>query len=608
MKERHSYNEKSKSISSLKRRNQKRTGSPCKGDEDPEEEMGMGHHEKNFIKPLSPRRKSFGSIDKTLKSTHRSPNHTEFHTMPHLDSKNLTSILPIRSNPHSHSNSNRNSSSLNINVVPFGDIPFPIEREIPIEKYTHPMLTGISNDYRIEKLTEAAIKELKTDDIEDYYASVFSVQAHYDYIGVPEDSDDHFVISVLEKPVNGSDPPLFDCLRIDKNGTSRFYVSVIMEGKPLVDHILDSLLESTNAKHIYHVENTSFSQDLLELEQKHPQSQSQFQIGVICGVSGQNNPLEMLNTPSENIDDRFWDFMNLMGKSIDLTTHKGFRGDFGISSSAKTFYHSWSGNHKNYEVLYHVAPLLDDESKRRLIGNDIGIIFFLPSGNLDISLLNQLGSMNQIFAVVQPTNDAKYSVAFACNSHMKAFGPDIPLYSISGRLAKLILLTKFLNGIIITKFSHPLNRLYSTPRGHTLENIISKYSEKQQKTQRKQKSLSIEEEIESESGGWIKVTVSKISKKIPGGHEEKEKMSIKKEAALKITDTSIIIVELKTKQKIYQWDLMDIQGCEFSPTDKKIFVLEVAREKISLFTPKASQLLLQITELVAKFRENMNPT
>lgn len=58
-------------------------------------------------------------------------------------------------------------------------------------------------------------------------------------------------------------------------------------------------------------------------------------------------------------------------------------------------------------VIYHVAPLLNAEGHRRLIGNDIAVIFFMEenSGKFDPSFMDQLGQVPQVFAVVQPQGD-----------------------------------------------------------------------------------------------------------------------------------------------------------------------------------------------------------
>src|SRR3546814_2793875 len=110
--------------------------------------------------------------------------------------------------------------------------------------------------------------------------------------------------------------------------------------------------------------------------------------------------------------------MRLMGHEIDLTDWHGYRGDMGLEG--KTYFDSWHSKNisgicslsltplhifhhrcsistadsysvtaspslsiitglSTISVIYHVAPMLHSEGHRRLIGNDVGVIFFLAS-------------------------------------------------------------------------------------------------------------------------------------------------------------------------------------------------------------------------------------
>lgn len=60
-------------------------------------------------------------------------------------------------------------------------------------------------------------------------------------------------------------------------------------------------------------------------------------------------------------------------------------------------------------MVYHVAPLLNAEEKRRLIGNDIAVMFFLDepdtSVKFPLSGLDTFGEVPQVFAVIQPCGE-----------------------------------------------------------------------------------------------------------------------------------------------------------------------------------------------------------
>jgi hypothetical protein len=63
----------------------------------------------------------------------------------------------------------------------------------------------------------------------------------------------------------------------------------------------------------------------------------------------------------------------------------------------------------NLLVCYHIAPILNSEEKRRLIGNDIAMIFYYDapsSSQFDLFGIDTFGEVPQVFAVVQP-NDAQ---------------------------------------------------------------------------------------------------------------------------------------------------------------------------------------------------------
>lgn len=95
---------------------------------------------------------------------------------------------------------------------------------------------------------------------------------------------------------------------------------------------------------------------------------------------------------------------------------KGYRGDMG--GSGETFFEHWKDeidgifrpssttSSLSYLVMYHLSPLLNSEGHRRLIGNDIGVIFFVEEdAQFSPAFLNELGTVPQVYALIQPVKD-----------------------------------------------------------------------------------------------------------------------------------------------------------------------------------------------------------
>jgi len=187
-------------------------------------------------------------------------------------------------------------------------------------------------------------------------------------------------------------------------------------------------------------------------------------IGIIYCKNGQIYPQDMLL--NRELTTQFKNFLSLMGKIIEVDDP---RNDVG---SGETYYTFWN----ELDVIYHVAPMMDSEAQRRLIGNDFVILFFIESGSFNPSYLSQLGTVQQIYGVIRPTNDGnKYQAAFLNTRNIKEYSPHLPNIPIDNTEIQNILLTKCYNGISMTYTCSPMNRLFYTPRGVTLEELIYDY-------------------------------------------------------------------------------------------------------------------------------------
>lgn len=65
-------------------------------------------------------------------------------------------------------------------------------------------------------------------------------------------------------------------------------------------------------------------------------------------------------------------------------------------------------------MIYHVATEMNAEGHRRLIGNDVALVFFLDAdvSAFDASYLTDLGAVPQIYLFVQPVYNGPHSLLF----------------------------------------------------------------------------------------------------------------------------------------------------------------------------------------------------
>lgn len=76
-------------------------------------------------------------------------------------------------------------------------------------------------------------------------------------------------------------------------------------------------------------------------------------------------------------------------------------------------------------VMWHVSTMMNSEGHRRLIGNDIGAIFFQEETPFEVATIDKLGTVPQVFFVVQPSGN-KYKLASLRRVNVKHYGPDLP--------------------------------------------------------------------------------------------------------------------------------------------------------------------------------------
>lgn len=88
-------------------------------------------------------------------------------------------------------------------------------------------------------------------------------------------------------------------------------------------------------------------------------------MGVLYVRPGQTSPTEWFQNGinGDCLHPDFWNFMNTLGDTIDLSEWSGYRGDMGAEGS--TYYTKWDNQ---IDCIFHVSSLMNAEGHRRLIG------------------------------------------------------------------------------------------------------------------------------------------------------------------------------------------------------------------------------------------------
>jgi len=328
---------------------------------------------------------------------------------------------------------------------------------------------------KIDEVQKGAENNLLCDAYSNIFRNEFMNTKYFTYVGWEGEGDaDPFVINVSLSSTKGE----HRALKTNKRGYKEFTVPDGRKDRGLEERIAATLIKMEKPHSLYPLQDQRFIADFIIFEHLYSQEFKQFKIGVVYCKSGQTDPHQMLlnGINGDNISTSFWAFMHLMGSEIDLSTWKGYRGDMG--NKGQSFFESWN----NHEVMFHVAPMLDSEGHRRLIGNDLAIIFFLEEGGqFDLTSILALGQMPVIFVVVQPEGGS-YKVAFISAASLKATKPLTPATALDGMIMKDTVLTKIYNGIAMTQYCPPTSRLFFRPRGDWLKDLVKRFPERKSST------------------------------------------------------------------------------------------------------------------------------
>jgi hypothetical protein len=215
-----------------------------------------------------------------------------------------------------------------------------------------------------------------------------------------------------------------------------------------------------------------FSLELLGLEASHAANASAFRMGVVyCGEDQQGEEVCFANT--NVVSERFWSFLDLMGERVRINSFSGFSGGFedvATEPDKQSYYVSWL----NLEIMYHVAPLLNPEEQRRLLGNDLVLIYFHESDH-PFDAYEFRGHVTSIAIVVKPLPNDKYVVGCFARRRVKEFGPSVGVEVAASDL-KNYLLTKAVNAIVAAQKSPPFAQMIAKLFVSDIEKILEKHN------------------------------------------------------------------------------------------------------------------------------------
>ena len=250
-----------------------------------------------------------------------------------------------------------------------------------------------------------------------------------------------------------------------------------LSGKTLRDkffsYVKDIWCQGVDWYQIPDEKNKMFQLELLGLEVSHAANANAFRLGVVHWSELEGG--EEKNFKTRVVSQNFQTFLDLIGETVQINSFSGYAGGFediaSVASEDKTsYYTSWM----NLEIMYHVAPLLNADEQRRLLGNDLVLIIFNESPSNVFPPYAFRGNVNSIGIVVRQISAELYTVGCFCRSKVKEFGPRGGIEVPASELRNF-LLTKAINGILSAQKSPPFAQMISRLFSEDIEQILDKH-------------------------------------------------------------------------------------------------------------------------------------
>ena len=298
-----------------------------------------------------------------------------------------------------------------------------------------------------------------------YYANFFINEPHWVWICTID--NDYCIICVLKKSEyifeNSDKKYIHTAILIDKYGQKLFNIAI---SKPYKSSIEDIMINN----YTYNIKNHLFKKLIPTIEQNYSNYVKNMCVGVILVKQHQNTRNEWLNNTSTK---NFLEFVNLLGKKVDLNNWNGYNGNMGGNNL--TIYNHWKGT---VPIIYHIAPFLSKEEIRQLIGNDLLIILYIDSDDnyndifLDLSNLDKLGKFPQCFAIIYKKND-NYILRLITKPYIPNKLPYNFIKELSFSQVEEVMLNKFYSVMNHLHKYNNFSKMYTIPRQTYINELIN---------------------------------------------------------------------------------------------------------------------------------------
>uniref|UniRef100_A0A3B3BX74 RAP1 GTPase activating protein n=1 Tax=Oryzias melastigma TaxID=30732 RepID=A0A3B3BX74_ORYME len=205
-----------------------------------------------------------------------------------------------------------------------------------------------------------------------------------------------------------------------------------------------------------------------------------FKFGVIYQKFGQTSEEELFGNMEESSS--FVEFLEFLGKKIELHDFKGFRGGLDVAHG-QTGTESVYTNFHNKEIMFHVStklPYTEGDSqqlqRKRHIGNDIVAIVFQEENTPFVPDMIQSNFLHA-YVVVQVenacTDNVTYKVSVTARDDVPFFGPALPDPAIfkKGPEFREFLFTKLINAEYACYKAEKFAKLEERTRSALLETL-----------------------------------------------------------------------------------------------------------------------------------------
>lgn len=280
-----------------------------------------------------------------------------------------------------------------------------------------------------------------------YYREHFHEKPHANFIG--GDANNPLIVSISLTPVNGK------CKTIVRTKKDDYYRSITASHskKRLLKTLTKELPTLLNGVKLKHIPDDSLCTKLLHMEDR--MLVKAYKFGVIYAKEGQTHEDEMFG--NETWSPYFDEFLALLGEKVELKGYTRYRGGLDVENNT-TGTHAIVTRFKDYDIIYHVAPLLPQTQdkqqveRKRHIGNDVVSIVF-QDGPTVLNPSAVVTKFTHVFVVVQrlvknnPAEPTRYRLGISSKQGVEPHGPPLPADPVfeAGPAFREFLLTKVVN-------------------------------------------------------------------------------------------------------------------------------------------------------------------